>query len=39
MKLFLFDSSKNEVVINEPEVLLIREFAKLWNNERNKTKC
>lgn len=38
MKLFLFDSSKNEVVINEPEVLLIREFAKLWNNERNKTK-
>ena len=38
MKLFLFDSSKNEVVINEPEILLIREFAKLWNNERNKTK-
>lgn len=38
MKLFLFDNSKNEVVINEPEVLLIREFAKLWNNERNKTK-
>lgn len=38
MKLFLFDSSKNEVVINEPEVLLIKEFAKLWNNERNKTK-
>lgn len=38
MKLFLFDNTVNEVVINEPEVLLIREFAELWANERNKSK-
>lgn len=38
MKFFLFDNSNNSVVVNEPEVLLIKEFAALWNNERNKTK-
>ena len=38
MKFFLFDNSKNSVVVNEPEVLLIKEFAALWNNDRNKTK-
>lgn len=38
MKIFLFDNAKNEVIINEPEVLLIREFAALWTNERNITK-
>ena len=38
MKLFLFDSSVNEVIVNEPEALLIREFATLWNPERNKCK-
>lgn len=38
MKFFLFDNSTNSVVVNEPEVLLIKEFAALWNNERNKTK-
>lgn len=37
MKIFLFDNAKNEVIINEPEVLLIREFAALWTNERNIT--
>ena len=26
------------MIINEPEVLLIKEFAALWTNERNKTK-
>lgn len=38
MKFFLFDNSNNSVVVNEPEVLLIKEFAALWTNERNKTK-
>lgn len=38
MKFFLFDNSDNSVVVNEPEVLLIREFSALWNNDRNKTK-
>jgi len=38
MKFFLFDNSANEVTINEPEILLIREFADLWDVSRNKTK-
>ena len=38
MKFFLFDNVENSVVINEPEILLIREFAELWKNDRNKTK-
>lgn len=38
MKFFLFDNSDNSVIVNEPEVLLIREFAALWSNDRNKTK-
>ena len=38
MNFFLFDNSTNSVVVNEPEVLLIKEFAALWNNDRNKTK-
>ena len=38
MKFFLFDNSANEVTINEPEILLIREFAALWEPSRNKTK-
>ena len=38
MKFFLFDNSANDVQINTPEVLLIREFAALWDPARNKTK-
>ena len=38
MKFFLFDNSANDVQINTPEVLLIREFAALWEPSRNKTK-
>lgn len=38
MKVFLFDNGTNSVIVNEPEVLLIKEFAALWTNERNKTK-
>ena len=36
MKFFLFDNATNEVTVNEPEILLIKEFAELWNKERNK---
>lgn len=38
MKFFLFDNVNNEVIVNEPEILLVREFAELWSNDRNKTK-
>jgi hypothetical protein len=24
--------------MNEPDILLIKEFEELWNNDRNKTK-
>ena len=36
MKVFLFDNGTNSVIVNEPEVLLIKEFAALWTNERNR---
>lgn len=35
MKFFVFDNSTNEVQVNEPEVLLIKEFAALWDKKRN----
>jgi len=38
MKFFLFDNVNNEVVVNEPEILLVKEFADLWDVKRNKTK-
>ena len=38
MKFFLFDNSDNSVIVNEPEILLVREFSALWSNDRNKTK-
>jgi len=38
LKLFSYDNMKKEVVINEADVLLIKEFADLWTNERNETK-
>lgn len=37
MNIFLFDNVKNEVVINEPEILLTKEFAVLWTDKRNIT--
>lgn len=38
MKFFLFNNATNEIIVNEPEVLLIKEFAALWDPARNKTK-
>ncbi len=33
---FNYDPDKNRIVVNQPEILLIKEFADLWINERNK---
>ena len=38
MKFFLFNNATNEIVVNEPEVMLVKEFANLWEPARNKTK-
>ena len=38
IKFFTYDVDYNKVVVNEPEILLVKEFADLWTNERNKTK-
>ena len=38
LRLFDYDNSKMKVVINTPDVLLIKEFQDLWTNERNKCK-
>ena len=37
-ELFVFNSADNVAEVNEPEVLLVREFAALWEPERNKCK-
>lgn len=37
-ELFVFNSSENEAEVNDPDILLIREFAALWEPERNKCK-
>ena len=37
-ELFMFNSNDNVAEVNEPDVLLIREFAELWKPERNKCK-
>ena len=38
LKLFLYDNEQQQVRMNEPDILLIKEFEDLWNNDRNKTK-
>lgn len=38
MKFFLFNNATNEIVVNEPEVMLVKEFSNLWEPTRNKTK-
>lgn len=38
VKFFAYDNIDNKIVINEPEVLLVKEFADLWTDERNKCK-
>ena len=36
IKFFGYDNQLNEITINQPEILLVKEFADLWTNERNK---
>lgn len=36
LKLFTYDGEYNKLIVNQPEVLLVKEFADLWTNERNK---
>ena len=38
IKFFGYDNQLNEITINQPEILLVKEFADLWTNERNKCK-
>lgn len=38
MKFFLFNNATNEIVVNEPEIMLVKEFSNLWEPARNKTK-
>ena len=38
MKFFIYDNVNNEVMLNEEEILLVKEFSSLMNIERNKTK-
>lgn len=38
LKLFFYDNLRKEVIVNEPDILLIKEFANLWTNDRNITK-
>ena len=36
--IFLYDNSAGELTINTYEILLIKEFATLWDKKRNKSK-
>lgn len=38
MTIFLYDNVNHTLKLNEPEILLIKEFAELWNNDRNISK-
>lgn len=38
MQIFIFDNSTNTLRIDDYTILLIKEFAKLWEPERNKCK-
>ena len=37
-KIFQYDNVTSRVELNVPEILLVREFAALMGNERNKSK-
>ena len=38
MNIFIFDGATNTLKINEYEILLVKEFADLWDESRNKCK-
>lgn len=35
MTIFTYDQVRMELILNEPEILLVKEFSELWSNERN----
>lgn len=35
IKFFAYDLSENRIIVNEPEIFLVKEFADLWTNEYN----
>lgn len=37
MKFFVYDQVNENVILNEPEILLVKEFAALFEEKRNKT--
>lgn len=38
MKVFVYNNASGELELNEPEILLVREFEVLWEKGRNKCK-
>ena len=38
MNIFIFDGTTNSLKIDEYEILLVKEFADLWDKNRNKCK-
>ena len=38
MKVFVYNNASGELELNEPEILLVREFEGLWEKGRNKCK-
>lgn len=38
MKIFVYNNASGELELNEPEILLIKEFERLWEKGRNKCK-
>lgn len=36
MKMFIFNNSLNKIELNGPEIILIKEFADLWNKDKKK---
>lgn len=38
MKVFVYNNASGELELNEPEILLVREFKGLWEKGRNKCK-
>ena len=36
VKFFVYDNKSNALTLNEPEILLVKEFKDLWDVDRNK---
>jgi len=38
MNVFLYDNVNNRIELNDPEILLIKEFKKLYDDDKSKNK-